>query len=277
MTELPSLSQWERLLKNSGMWAGSFTRLGTSGQVESDTPTLVSLVPTTDRSTMQQTVQRFPSNGAAESAQTFEYSSLSRSVLFFENGAFSQGSMQYGPFSQFGAEFGFIEGDRRLRLVPLFNTESHLDSITLIREQRQGSQAAERPPLTVDQLVGLWRGEAITLYADLRSPTTCRTTLTIQREGDRLTQSLLWSDRYITSEASIDGATLTFKQGAYAIQLLMLPDGASCNTPLTIPNRRSFFLEAGWLVRPDLRQRLIRSYDDRGTWLSLTLVTEWKT
>jgi hypothetical protein len=276
MTDFIPLSQWECLLKNSGTWLGSFTRLAPNGQVISDTPTVVSLHPSDDGKTMRQTVQRHPGQAAEEPAQTFEYRSLSRSILFFNNGEFSQGSMQYGPFSQFGAEFGFIEGDRRLRMVQLFNTEGHLDSMTLIREQRQGSTATERPALTVEQLIGLWRGEAITLYADLRSPTTCRTTLSIKQEGDRLCQTLLWRDRYITSEARIEGSILRFTQGSYPIQLILLPDGASGTTPLKIPTRRSFFLEVGWLVRPDLRQRLIRSYDDRGGWMSLTLVTEWK-
>ncbi|MBV9384907.1 MAG: DUF3598 family protein [Chroococcidiopsidaceae cyanobacterium CP_BM_ER_R8_30] len=34
--------------------------------------------------------------------------------LFFNNGAFSQGSVQVTPGSGFTAEFGLIDGDRRL-------------------------------------------------------------------------------------------------------------------------------------------------------------------
>jgi hypothetical protein len=278
MTELSPSAQWDCLLKNSGTWNGSFTRLHPNGEIDSDTPTIVKLLPQDGGTRMHQTVERISATDAPNHIQTFDYKTLGRGVLFFDNGAFSQGSMQYGPFSQFGAEFGFTAGDRRMRLVPLFNTESHLASMTLIREQRQGSTEPERPPLTVDQLIGIWRGEAVTLYPDLRPPTRCRTTLTVQREGDRLTQSLLWSDRYITSDATIsgNGSILQFEQGSQPIQLVLLPDGASSNTPLIIPKRRPFFLEAGWLVSPELRQRLIRSYDERGTWLSLTLVTERK-
>lgn len=275
MTGIAPSSQWQCLLKNEGIWTGSFTRLGADGSFDSETPTVVRLLPSSDRQTMHQTVERYPEQGAPQ-IQTYDYQTLGRGVLFFETGAFSQGSLQYGPFSQFGAEFGFIVGDRRMRLVQLFGTDSHLSSLTLIRERREGTTEEERPPLTVDDLVGIWRGEAITLYADLRSPTTCRTTLTVQREGNQLTQSLLWSDRYITSVASIEGDRLRFEQGPFPIQLLLLPDGASSNSPLAIPTRRPFFLEAGWLVRPDMRHRMIRSYDERGTWLSLTLVTEWK-
>jgi hypothetical protein len=38
--------------------------------------------------------------------------------------------------------------------------------------------------------------------------------------------------------------------------------------------RQSFILEVGWLIEPNLRQRMIRSYSDKGEWVSLTLVTE---
>lgn len=276
MTELSPSAQWDCLLKNSGIWNGSFTRVRPDGAIDSDTSTIVKLLPQDGGTRMHQTVERISTTESPNQIQTFDYKTLGRGVLFFDNGAFSQGSMQYGPFSQFGAEFGFIVGDRRMRLVQLFDTDSHLASMTLIREQRDGSAEPERPPLTVDQLLGIWRGDAVTLYPDLRSPTRCRTTLTVQRQGDRLTQSLLWSDRYITSDGTINGSILQFDQGTTPIQLVLLPDGASSNTPLTIPKRRPFFLEAGWLISPELRQRLIRSYDERGTWLSLTLVTERK-
>ena len=40
--------------------------------------------------------------------------------------------------------------------------------------------------------------------------------------------------------------------------------------------RKPVFFEAGWLVEPDLRFRMIRSYNDRGEWISLTLIKERK-
>jgi hypothetical protein len=80
----------------------------------------------------------------------------------------------------------------------------------------------------------------------------------------------------MASSAEIQGSVLRFEQGSYPIQLLLLPGGASVNTPLTVPQGQSFFLEAGWLIEANLRQRMIRSYDAQGNRIRLTLVTEQK-
>lgn len=59
--------------------------------------------------------------------------------------------------------------------------------------------------------------------------------------------------------------------------MLLLPDGASSTSPQQVRVRQAFFLEVGWLLQPGERQRMIRSYSDKGEWSSLTLVTERKT
>jgi hypothetical protein len=271
-------SQWENLCKNLGEWQGSFTRLSPQGELLEDTPTVVSLEGLNNNQTIRQTIRRLPANQSVDE-KVLEYSSLSRSVLFFENGAFSQGSMQWAPFGEFGAELGLIQGNRRLRLVQLFDQESQLSRLTLIREKLAGTDSAERPPLTVEQLLGEWQGEAVTIYPDLRSPDTYPTQLTIHRENtNRLVQQLTFgtkaSTRTITSTAKINGSILLFDEGALPIQVMLLPDGASSNCPLQIAPRNRFVLEVGWLFQPDQRQRLVRSYSEKGEWNSLTLVTE---
>jgi Domain of unknown function (DUF3598) len=55
---------------------------------------------------------------------------------------------------------------------------------------------------------------------------------------------------------------------------LLLPDGVSSNIPLQISHRQPFFVEAGWLLADNERQRLIRSYNDKGEWISSTHVIE---
>lgn len=278
-------SQWANLLQNLGAWQGSFTRLSPQGEIKQDIPTLVTLEGVNDHQSVRQTIQHFsPITKEVVQEKVLEYSSLNRNVLFFENGAFSQGSIQFGPFSEFGAELGFINGDacgnakrvRRLRLVQLFNTDSDLSSLTLIREYRSDTEATERPPLTLEMLLGEWQGEAVTLYPDWRNAETYPTALSIQISGDRLSQCLTTPGLKFTSTARIDGSILQFDQGGYPVQVLLLADGASSTTPLTIPKGHPFFLEAGWLIDPNLRQRLIRSYDAQGGWSSLTLVTERK-
>jgi hypothetical protein len=275
-TASSTASQWDCLLKNLGAWQGSFTRLSPQGIEQEDIPSLVTLEGLNYNRTIHQTIQHFSATGDVAYERVLEYSTLGRSILFFDNGAFSQGSIQFGPFSEFGAELGLIAGDQRLRLVQLFDKDSQLSRLTLIREHRQQTARSNRPALTVSQLVGDWQGEAITLYTDLRHPVRYPTRLLIQLEGNQLHQRLSTPDLELSSTAQIDGSVLRFDQGNYPIQVLLLPDGASSNTPLSIPKGVPFFLEAGWLIQADLRQRLIRSYDSRGEWISLTLVTERK-
>lgn len=264
-------------MRNLGAWQGSFTRLSPQGEIHEDIPTIITLEGLNDGQTVRQTIQHFsPSTGEVVQNKVLEYSSLNRSILFFENGAFSQGSIQFGPFAEFGAELGFINGDRRLRLVQMFGRDSDLSGLTLIRERQMNSQAPERLPLTLEMLVGNWQGEAVTLYPDWRSPDRYSTTLSLELYGATLTQHLTTPKVELTSKAKVDGSILYFEEGNYPVQVLLLPDGASCTTPLTIPRRTPFFLEAGWLIEDNLRQRLIRRYDAQGGWSSLTLVTERK-
>ncbi|MBD2034973.1 DUF3598 family protein [Leptolyngbya sp. FACHB-321] len=284
-------SQWHCLLKNLGVWQGSFARFSPTGEWREETPTIVSLEGLNDDQTVRQIIQRYTPMVEAGSRpplqadvpideKVLEYSSLGRGVLFFKDGAFSQGSMQFAPFSEFGAELGLIAGDRRLRLVQLFDRESQLSQLTLIREQRAGSDAAERAPLTLEALMGEWHGEAITLYPDWRSPTTYSTHLQISRSGDnQVVQALTFGNgagSTIRSTANVAGSRLQFNQGALPVQVLLLPDGASATSPLQIQTQQPFFLEVGWLLQPHQRQRLIRSYDSKGAWVSLTLVNEQK-
>ncbi|MFB6275222.1 MAG: DUF3598 family protein [Halothece sp.] len=269
--------QWNNLLTHQGVWEGSFTRLSPQGKILDDTPTVVSLQALNEEQTVRQTIEKFSAfNGEQTSQETMEYQSLNRNTLIFENGAFSVGSRQFAPFTEFGAELGFIERDRRLRLVPLYNQDSELETITLIREYRQGTTTPSSPPLSIEQLIGTWHGKAITLYPDLTPRETYSTQLNIEREGNILNQTLKTQQWEFTSSAKIDNHCLVFEQGVHTVQVLLLPGGASCTTPQQIKNRQPFFLEAGWLIDANCRQRLMRRYDERGTWVSLTLIVEEK-
>lgn len=269
--------QWNNLLTHLGVWEGSFTRLSSQGEILEDTPTVVSLQDLNEKQTVRQTIEKFSAfSGEAISQQTMEYQSLNRNTLIFENGAFSVGSGQFSPFSEFGAELGFVHENRRLRLVSLYNQQSQLESVTLIREKRQGTSPRTSPRLTVEQLLGTWQGIATTLYPDLSPRETYATQLKIEQQGNRLQQTLKTEQWEFSSSAKIQEHYLVFDEKEPAVQVLLLPDGASCTTPQSIQNRQPFFLEVGWLINPNNRQRLLRRYDERGTWVSLTLITEEK-
>ena len=274
-------SQWNYFLKNLGEWHGSFTRFSPQGEQVADTPTLVTLEGLNDNQNVHQVVRYLPPDEPSRDV-VVDYDSLNRSILFFSNGAFSQGSMQWAPYSTFGGEFGLIDNDfgdgsRRLRMVELYNSSAKLERVVLIREKLPHSNVPERPTLTIDSLLGEWEGKATTMYADLSKETTFSSHLEIKRRDDnQIEQTLTFGDRKISSVARIEGARLLFENSNLPTQVLLLPDGASCNCPLSVKLGHNFVLEMGWLLQPKIRQRIIRSYNEKGNWVSCTLVTEKK-
>ncbi|MEM7593576.1 MAG: DUF3598 family protein [Cyanobacteria bacterium P01_A01_bin.83] len=276
------LTQWDCFLKNLGEWHGSFTRFSPQGEETTDTPTVVTLEGQNNNQHVHQVVRYLPPDEPSRDV-VVDYDSLNRSILFFENGAFSQGSMQWGgPYSTFGGEFGLIDnefgdGTRRLRMVELYNNSSQLERVVLIREYLAHSNMTPRPTLTWKSLLGEWQGEAITLFADLRTPSKFSSYLQIKQQSENyIQQSLSFGNQNITSTARIDGSRLLFEESALPTQVLMLPDGASCNCPLQVKSGHNFVLEMGWLLQSNIRQRIIRSYNEKGNWVSCTLVTEKK-
>jgi Domain of unknown function (DUF3598) len=269
-------SNWNNFLKNAGAWAGTFTQIATDGTVLGSTPSLLTLEALEDNQLVKFRLRRFANNLTEQptSDRVQEYRSLGRQAVFFDTGAFSKGSLQVAPFAEFGAEYGFVAENRRSRLVQLFDKDGNFSSQTLIREIREGTDAQLRPDLTVEQLVGKWEGKAQTVYADWKDPETYITSLEISKIGDSLQQQLSFGGRTIASTARIDRQRLHFEDGATPRQVLLLPDGVSSNIPLQVSHRQPFMVEAGWLVSDTHRQRLIRSYNDKGEWIGSTHVLE---
>lgn len=271
-------NNWENFLKNLGEWQGSFTAVSLEGELLDSKPSILTLEGLENNQLVRFRLRRFGPGGYSQpplSDYSQDYRSLGKQAIFFDTGAFSKGSLQLAPFSEFGAEYGFVAENRRLRFVQLYDGQGDLSSLTLIREFRSGTDACERPPLTVAQLLGQWQGTACTVYADWQPSDTCTTHLTITDLGDgRLQQQLSFGDRSLTSTARIAGNSLHFDEGSAPRKILLLPDGTSSNTPLHVTHRQPFFVEVGWLVTDTERQRLIRSYNDKGEWVSATHVIE---
>jgi hypothetical protein len=242
-------SQWSNFLRNLGEWHGSFTAISPSGVMLGDTPSILSLESGEEEEPGKVTMVRFrlrrfrgrERQGEPESDHRQEYRNLGRQVVFFDSGTFCKGTLQLAPGTTSGAEFGFLEADRRHRLVVLFDAGGKPDQLVLIREFRAGSQAVETPPLTTGELQGDWRGESATITADWPEP--ARAEIHLEMTADRLAQ----------------------------VQLL--PDGGYVSLPAQVSHRAPFALEAGWLVSPGRLQRLVRRYDATGAWQSATLDT----
>jgi hypothetical protein len=263
-------SQWECFLQNLGVWEGSFTNFSPQGILLKDTPSRLSLEHLNNNQTVRLTLSRLGQDVIRN------FNSVGGGLLFFENGSFSEGIIQLGPFSEFGAEVAFVHENRRLRLVQLFDNNLQLKELILIREHLAGTPVAERPTLQINDLLGEWQGQALTIYPDWRSPDTYSTTLKLQLDdAGRLIQSTSFAERTIISTATIKDSIILFDGDPQKlVQVLLLPDGASATSPVKVLLRQPFFVEVGWLIQPNRRQRMIRSYNEKGEWVSLTLVTE---
>lgn len=231
-------SQWQNFLRNEGDWLGSFASLSPAGNLQSETPSLLSLEPAEEGQMVRFRLRRYGPEGresAPISDHQQDYRSLGRQVVFFDTGAFSKGSLQVAPGSAFGVETGFVAGDRRHRLVQLYDDTGQAGQLVLIREFRLGCDAVEQPPLSSDQLIGSWSGSAATVTADWPEP-------------------------------ELDDCTLVL-QASDLQGWVLLADGGYCHRPARISHRQAFTVEAGWLHGHDRFERLIRRYDDSGAWL----------
>lgn len=256
-------SQWDNFLRNLGEWRGSFTNLDAEGHERDSTASLLSLERGDEERLVHFRLRRWAAGQEAGPPQreiSQEYRSLGRQVVFFESGSFCKGSLQVAPGTAFGAEFGFMAGDRRHRLVQLHNPEGELESLVLIREQRSGTDAPERPPLSGPELEGLWSGEAATVSADWPEPSreSCRFRLRLQGERNLRIEPEAGGSQ---EEAGHQGETL-----------LLLADAGYCLAPPQVSHRAAFRVEAGWLPAEGHLHRLIRRYDASGAWHSATWI-----
>ena len=257
-------SQWENFLGNLGEWRGSFTGLNADGDLGESTPSILTLERGDGDRLVHFRLRRFSPGdlgGVPTREVNQEYRSLGRQVVFFDSGSFSKGTLQVAPGTPFGAEFGFVAGDRRHRLVQLHSPDGALESFVLIREFRSGSGASERPALHLESLLGPWTGQVATITADWPEPEIASCALQIEGgTGQPL---------HIRSQL---GAALSDSGGADQ-RLLLQPDAGYSLAPVQVSHRQAFAVEAGWLPEPDRLERLIRRYDASGAWLSSSYIS----
>ncbi|WP_088240203.1 DUF3598 family protein [Calothrix rhizosoleniae] len=269
-------SQWEYFLKNLGIWEGFFTTFSSEGSLLEDVPSRLTLEGFDENQKAKLTLCR---QGSNDLVVDFTSQSIrGGGTLFFANGAFSQAPTQFSPAAQFGGELSLIHENRRLRLVQLFDINNQLSKITLIREHLAGTPLEERPQLKIENLLGEWQGEAVTIYPDSRPAKTYETKMKLQLDSTgKLLQTLNFDTQTIISTGNIKDSQILFEHNPQnPVQVLLLPDGASATAPLKVQLGQPFFLELAWLIEPTLRQRMIRTYNQKGESMNLTLVTERK-
>ncbi len=272
--KIESEPQWDCMLQNVGEWVGSFTRFTLDGTPISDIPSHLKLENLGDHQARLTLTRQSPDY---PQPLVQEFATIDPSTLFAKSGAFSQGSIQFVPGVPFGAEFGHVSGDRRLRLVQLFTPEGSPNLITLIQEHRSGTAANFADVLTIEDLLGTWRGESVTIYPDARKPERLTSNLKISQTDDQmLQQSLDFGKHKIISNGRLEGQCIVFEQGTIKSHVLRLPDRSSVRFPLKISKGMPVSLECAWMPESNVRHRLIRTYDNKGAWVSFTQVIERK-
>ena len=174
-------SQWDDLLRNVGEWRGWFDSMDGSLQRTKRQPSLLTLEPSASGVPLYLTLLLWPEgagaphqmpSGEPEKRIVQSFMRLDPDMEVFGTGSFSRGTLYRSNWTKLYAEFGFLHGPRRHRLVLLWDGAGQLDRIVLIREFRAGSSAVECPPLQAKQLVGDWccaiasPGDGIRLEAD---------------------------------------------------------------------------------------------------------------
>lgn len=271
-------SQWDNFLKNLGTWRGSFAGMNLDGEISDEVPSILKLsLANGNRDKVDFTLRRF-GNGGYDSEPTSnmatEFTGLGRHTVFFETGSFSKGSMCLSSISPFIAEFGLIEGDRRLRMVQMYDDNFQFNKLVFIREFREGTEAQERPLLTIEQLLGTWESEYYIYTPDFEPPKINQSRMILQKEGDFLHCKLEMEHHSFNSKGEIAGNKILFREGSMPRQLTLLPDGGSINVPPRLEQKKAFFVEAGWLVSDNIRHRIMRNFNAQGEWESSTLIIE---
>lgn len=205
---------------------------------------------------------------------SWEYRDFSVGLRFFEDGSFSNGKVQLAPFSDFATEQGFLVGDQKVRVVQQWNAQGITTSFTTIREIRGTWQDPGTTLISPDHLLGRWQGSTTTFTAAEYTPIISEIELEFQRDQDDWTEQIKIAGQTIKIDGVIAGSRLYLPK--FKGQMLFLPGNLIVYSPEQLPisthSDRSFKVGLGWLPAPDIYLRMIRQYDQNGSWQSVALL-----
>ena len=237
--------QWQALLRNAGVWRGWFDTLDQDFKRIEHRPSLLTLEPSPAGVPLNLCLLFWPRNPAAdqdpyagepEKRITQSFWRVDNELGVFGSGSFSRGTLFCSSWTRLYAEFGFLHGDRRHRLVLLWNGSRDFDHPVLIREVRDGSGAQENPALGTEQLLGNWQVQHSVLPLDDPSVPD-PPAFNMQLESQDL-DGFVW-----------------------------LPDGGAFRAPQQIKLDDPFVIEALWLATPQRLEWMQRCYDANGGWI----------
>lgn len=134
------------------------------------------------------------------------------------------------------------------------------------------------PTILLDYTVGTWFGTGVTLDAKTLTTRTLESMVEVTLEaGTILVQKSKISvgnrpGLVVESSARIDGNTALFPE--VNMQLMFLPGGVTISCPVRIWPGLSFSLELCLLIRPNMRRRILRCYDESSSWIKTMFITE---
>jgi len=177
MLTVQMVDEWKFLLLNVGEWRGWFDSMDGSLQRTKRQPSLLTLQPSASGAPLHLTLLLWPEGSAApqqtpsgdpEKRIVQSFMRLDPDMGVFGTGSFSRGTLYRSTWTKFYAEFSFLHGQRRHRLVLLWDGSGQLARIVLIREFLVGSSAVECPALLADHLIGNWCRDSPFAGEDIR-------------------------------------------------------------------------------------------------------------
>ncbi len=262
-------SQIQRLAMHLGRWEGVFADFSPDakfiGQKES-----VILFEEPAPNVIRQT-NRYP--GCAD--KVWEYRNLSEGLRFFEDGSFSNGRVQLAPFSAFAAEQGFLYGDYKARMVHLFDTDGKASAVTTVQETRGSRQGPTPAHNSLEDLLGIWRGEALVLSPDWSETEKFGSELMLEKVGVQVRRQSKIGGHAVCESGTDEDGFVNFD----SYRMVFYPGNLLAISPWQLPifsSNKSFFIEIGWLIESGDSLRMIRHYDAKGSWEKTVLIKEQK-
>lgn len=134
------------------------------------------------------------------------------------------------------------------------------------------------PTVLLDYSIGIWSGRGVVLDSRTHVTRTIATRfeLKIQDDNVLVQRSQISVGKRpglaVVSSATLDENTALF--GEANLQFMLLPGGVSVSCPIRIWPGISFSLELTFLIRPNVRKRILRCYDENCDWIQTVFVRE---
>jgi hypothetical protein len=287
---------WAGYLRNVGVYTGNRAICDGRGTVLADFPTRVDVQHFEDSdgdefllwTNMVRTV-----DGSDQVEEEWSRDELAELGALVADGSFSSGPNTYVG-ERFVIEQCLCDGPLRVRSISAFDWEGRMCGMIASREKRvvegEGDGAGEglttiepaawkSPSVLLDYMLGVWNGKGVLI--DRMSGNTRRVTSEVtltQTDGLAIVQKSglaldgVGTGMRVESRARRDGNVLFFAESS--VQLVLLPGGMSVASPLRVRESQPFVLETSFLMRPDCRKRVVRTYNPDCEWINTVFLFE---